>query len=178
MPTSVGRLSGGVAVVLSAAAVVPARAATAAAATGPVDFLGRFHPFLVHFPVALIVTALVAEALCVARRDGRFSDAATFMVTAAAWVSVAAAATGFARAGSMTLTPDQTSLFAVHRIAGIATPVLAFLAAGLGEGVRRSGQVSEQIFYRFVLVLAAVSAVVAGFYGGELVYGAGFFPLW
>ncbi len=178
MPTNVGRASGGGAVVLGVATAVSARAATVAAPTGLVDFLGRFHPFLVHFPVALILAALVAEALCVARRDGRFSDAAAFMVTAAAWVSVAAAGTGFARAGSMTLTPDQSGLFAVHRIAGIATPVLAFLAAGLAEGVRRSGQVSEQIFYRFVLVLAAACALIAGYYGGELVYGAGFFPLW
>lgn len=161
-----------------AAAAVPARAATANPPTGPVDFLGRLHPALVHFPVALILTAVLAEALCVVRRDARFAEASGFMVTVAAWVSVAAAATGFARAGSMSLTPDQAGLFAVHRIAGITTPVLVFLAAGLSEGVRHSGQVWELFLYRFVLLLAAASVIVAGIYGGELVYGARFFPLW
>jgi len=29
-----------------------------------------------------------------------------------------------------------------------------------------------------VLVITAVSAVIAGLYGGEIVFGAGFFPLW
>ncbi len=153
-------------------------AAAAAPAAGPVDAVGRLHPALVHFPVALIVTAVVAEAIFIVRRDERYSAAARFMLHAGAWMSIVAAATGFARAGSMVFSADQTDLFAVHRIAGIATPVLAFLAAGLADGVRRSGQVWELFLYRIVLVLAAAGAIVAGYYGGEIVFGAGFFSLW
>lgn len=145
-------------------------------ATGWKAFTGFLHPFLVHFPVALIIVALVAELLCITRREGRYADAARFMITAAAWISIPAALAGFARADTITLTASEQSLFAVHRVAGIATPVLAFLCAGLSEGVRRSGQIWELMLYRVVLVLAVVSAIVAGYYGGELVYGN--FPLW
>lgn len=155
-----------------------ALAATAAPPAGPVDLAGRFHPVFVHFPVALIVTALVAEGMFVARRDERFSAAARFMVHAGAWVGIAAALSGFARADSIILNADQQSAFAVHRIAGIATPVLAFLAAALADGVRRSGQIWELFLYRVVLALAAAGALTAGFRGGEMVYGAGFFSLW
>jgi uncharacterized membrane protein len=167
-----------VAAVLTAGAPAVARAATAEAPSGFVDTLGRFHPALVHFSVALILAAAVAEALCVARRNGRFADAARFMITAAAWISVVTTATGFARAGSITIPPDEASAFAVHRVAGVVVPVLAFLAAGLAEGTRRSGQIWELFLYRIVLVLAAVAVTVAGYNGGELVYGVGFFPLW
>jgi uncharacterized membrane protein len=138
--------------------------------------VGFVHPFLVHFPVALIVVGLVAEILCIARREGRYADAARFMIVAAAWISIPAALTGFARADTITLDASEQSLFAVHRVAGIATPVLAFLCAGLAEGVRRSGQIWELMLYRIFLVLAAVSAIVAGFYGGEIVHGV--FPFW
>ncbi len=142
------------------------------------DVWGRFHPFFVHFPVALIVTAAITEAIAVARRDERLGDAARVMITAAAWLAVPAAVAGFARAGSVVIEPELQTTFVVHRIAGIATPVLAFLAAGLVAGVRKSGQVWELFLYRAVLALAAVSATIAGHHGAELVYGVDFFPLW
>lgn len=133
--------------------------------------LGRLHPALVHFPVALVLVALVAEGLCIARRDGRYADIARFMILAAAWISIPASITGLIRADWVEFDPAQQRLFEVHRVAGIATPVLVFLCAGLGEGVRRSGQVWELILYRIVLVLAAASTAVAGYYGGEIVFG-------
>jgi uncharacterized membrane protein len=155
-----------------------AMAAPAPAPSGWLDAVGRLHPPLVHFPLALIVTALAAEAIFVARRDERYAAAARFMIHAGAWVGIAAALTGLARAGSITLAPDQAPAFAVHRIAGIATPVLAFLAAALADGVRRSGQIWELFLYRIALVVAAAAAVLAGYHGGEIVFGAGFFSLW
>jgi uncharacterized membrane protein len=133
--------------------------------------MGRLHPALVHFPVALVLTAVAAESLCIARRDGRYADIARFLITAAAWLSVPAAITGFIRAETITLDDAERSLFAVHRVAGIATPVLVFLCAGLGQGVRRSGQIWELILYRVVMVLAAIATAVAGYYGGEIVFG-------
>lgn len=138
--------------------------------------LGRLHPALVHFPVALVLIAFVAEGMCIARRDGRYADIARFLILTAAWLSVPAAITGFLRADSITLDAAEQRLFAIHRVVGIATPVLVFLCAGLGEGVRRSGQVWELVLYRIVLVLAAISTLIAGYVGGEIVFGG--FSLW
>jgi uncharacterized membrane protein len=142
------------------------------------EAFGRFHPFFVHFPVALILSAFFTEVVAAARRDERLGDAARVMITIAAWASIPAAVAGFARASGVTFSPELQSTFAVHRIAGIATPVLAFLAAGLVAGVRKSGQIWELFLYRAVLLLAAISAAIAGHHGAELVYGVDFFPLW
>jgi len=169
------------ALVLAAAATVQASvafAATAARPAGVVDMAGRLHPVLVHFPIALILTAFVAEMIFIARHDERFSTAARVMLHAGAWVGVVAALAGFARADAISMAPDVAHAFAIHRVAGIAAPVLAFLAAALGDGVRKSGQIWELFLYRIVLALAAAGVVVAGYYGGEIVYGAGFFCLW
>ena len=151
---------------------------TAADPTGWQDWLGRLHPGLVHFPIALIVVALAAEVFCIVTREGRYADTARFLVNIAAWVSIPVAATGFLRAGHVTLDDAGQHVFAIHRIFGIATPVLAFLCAGLAAGVRRSGQIWELMLFRVVLVMTAVSAIMAGLYGGEIVFGAGFFPMW
>lgn len=168
-------------IVLAAIAVASASvasAATVAPPSGVIDAAGRFHPVLIHFPIALILAAFVSELVFIARKDERFSSAARIVLHAGAWVGAAAALTGFARADSISMAPDVAHAFAIHRVAGIAAPVLAFLAAALGDGVRRSGQIWELFLYRIVLALAAVGVIVAGYYGGEIVYGAGFFRLW
>lgn len=137
--------------------------------------VGTLHPVLVHFPVALIVTAFVAEMLFVSKREKWFRDAARFMINAAAWVSVFAAAAGFALAAAMSFDPELATAFTIHRIAGVATPVIVFLAAGLGESARRTGQIWELLLYRVFLALAVVAVAVAGLNGGLLVYGVDFF---
>jgi uncharacterized membrane protein len=162
----------------AAPAAFAAAVETAAPPSGFLDAVGRLHPFLVHFPAALLVVAAAAELLCIIRRDGYFGDAARFMVTAAAVFAVPAALAGFARADAITIPPALHDAFAIHRVAGIVIPVLAVLAASLAAGVRRSGQIWELFLYRIVLFTAAAFAVTAGYTGGEMVYGAGFFPRW
>jgi uncharacterized membrane protein len=161
-----------------AAAAFAAAGEAAAPPSGFLDAVGRCHPALVHFPVALLAMAAVAELLCIVRRDGYFGDAARFMVTAAAWTATPAALAGFARAGAITIPPSAHDAFAIHRIAGIVVAVLAVLAASLAAGVRRSGQIWELFLYRIVLFLAVAFALTAAYCGGEIVYGAGFFSGW
>jgi uncharacterized membrane protein len=135
------------------------------------ESIGRLHPALVHFPVALVLTAAAAEALYMARREQRYGDAARFMIAAAAWLSVPSAVAGFAAAAGRTLDPAVEGAFSIHRVAGTALPILVFLVYGLGEGSRRSGQVWEQILYRLLLLAAAVCVVVAAYCGGLLQHG-------
>lgn len=129
---------------------------------------GELHRPLVHFPIALIVTAALAEALYVARRSHGLGEAARFMVAAGAWAAVPSVAAGFAEAWGQSFTGEAARLFSVHWVCGVVAGVLAFLAYGLGEGSRRSGQVWEQLLYRIFLLLAAAAALTAGVFGGEL----------
>jgi uncharacterized membrane protein len=141
-----------------------------------IDLAGRLHPVLVHFPVALILTACVAEMLHATRRQRYYSNAALFCITAAAWMALPAFLAGFAAASGETFTGEASGAFAVHRIAGIVTPMLAFIAAGMGQSARRSGQLWEHLVYRIFLAAAALGVAVAATYGGELVYGVDYLP--
>lgn len=135
--------------------------------------LGELHPAIVHFPVALTLTAFVAEMLVLGRKRQWYADAARFMIVAAAATAIPAALAGFAAASAEEIAPALAGAFAVHRVAGLVTPPLAVLAAGLALGTRRSGQVWEQILYRVFLTLAAASAAVAAVAGGWLAHGGG-----
>lgn len=139
--------------------------------SGVLENIGHFHPALVHFPVALVLTAAVAEALYMTKRKQRYGDAARFVITAAAWLSVPAAAAGFAAASGETFDARLEGVFTIHRVAGTTLPFLVILAYAMGEGARRSGQVWEQMLYRLVLLVAVVCVLVAAYYGGLLEHG-------
>jgi len=139
------------------------------------ELAGHLHPFLVHFPVALVFLSVAAEVLLVVRKEARFGDAGRFMIAAAAWISIPAAIAGFALASGQTFTDEEVRIFAIHRIAGITTPVLIFLAAGMAASARRSGQIWELFLFRIFLALAVVSVAIAGVQGGQLVWGDGYF---
>jgi len=138
------------------------------------SLLGQLHPALVHFPVALIITALGCEAMLIMRHDEAAGTAARFMVTAAAWISVPAAVAGFAALSGRDISVDLQTNLSIHRAAGIATPVMVSLAAVFAHGARRSGQVWEHWLYRMFLIVAAVGAALAGYHGGILAHG----PYW
>ena len=134
---------------------------------------GELHPVFVHFPIALIVTAALAEALYMIRRSQWLGDAARFMIAAGAWAAVPAVAAGFAEASAETFVGGTARLFSVHWVCGVVTAVLAFLAYGLGEGTRRSGQVWEQALYRIFLLMAAAGAMITSFFGASLAHAEG-----
>jgi len=127
---------------------------------------GELHPALVHFPIALIVVAALAEALYMIRKQQWFGDAARFMVAAAAWATVPTVAAGFAEATGKEFSGEIARAFSIHWVVAVAVAVLAFLAYGLGEGARRSGQVWEQGLYRLILLLTAVGVAIAAYFGG------------
>lgn len=134
--------------------------------SGVLHRLGELHPAFVHFPIALLVTAAVAEALYMARRARWLGEAARFMVAAGAWAVVPTVAAGFARASGATFAGEAGRAFSVHWVVGVVTAVLAILTYALGEGSRRSGQVWEQALYRVFLLLAAAAVVVTAYFGG------------
>jgi uncharacterized membrane protein len=134
---------------------------------------GELHPVFVHFPIALIVTAALAEALYMARRSQWLGEAARFMVAAGAWAAVPTVAAGFAEAWGETFSGEAARAFSIHWVCGVVAAVLAFLAYAMGEGSRRSGQVWEQGLYRIILLLAAVAVLVTGFFGGGVAHAEG-----
>jgi uncharacterized membrane protein len=132
--------------------------------------IGRLHPLIVHFPIALVIIAAAAESGAWLTRDPRWRLVAFANVRAAAVCATAAAGAGWMLAVG---TGHSNAVVEWHRwlgVCGAATTVAAALAtAGTEDQSPAAGWV-----YRAALMSAAVLVSVTAHLGGVLVWGADF----
>lgn len=130
-------------------------------------WLGKFHPLVVHFPIALILSAALAEIIFMRNRREIFRAAARFCLWVGAIGALGAAILGWFYAG-FSLGEDDT-LLSAHRWNGTFIAILALLALSVGEHDWRSG--GRAGVFRLLLFAAAVLVAANGYLGGAMVYG-------
>lgn len=142
-------------------------AAVPAAAADPVMVYSRLHMPMLHFPVALLVVALLAE-LVLGRRSQAHRPTVSFILALATVASFVAASSGIALENAEATSGEMVER---HEIVGIATAIaalIATLAYRQKEGVLR--KLSTPI-----LAVAAALVMVTGHLGGKLVHGADYY---
>src|SRR5882672_2560762 len=92
---------------------------------------GRFHPLLVHFPIALVLIAAVAELVFMITRFPEWHLVAAANLRAGAAFAVASAAAGWLLASSRIV--EASPALEWHRWLGLVA-VLAALTAALATG--------------------------------------------
>ncbi len=138
------------------------------------SFVGRAHPLVVHFPIALLLVAALAE---LARRCFAGLGSAGSVVGWCLWIgapaAVAAAISGWFNV-SVQGYGDATVFW--HRWTGVGVAVVAVAALGLHLWtLRRPGSARWAVLVLLLLLTAGI--VVAGHTGGELVHGEGYLDL-
>lgn len=131
-------------------------------------WLANFHPPAVHFPIALLVAAAVAEVLLWLTRRSLFDAAARFCLWFGALAAVPAAFLGWCCGGFQLRDPDW--VLATHRWLGTSTAVCALVVLVLSELGRRRGG-GGRAWSRALLLVAAGLVLVTGFFGGAVVHG-------
>jgi uncharacterized membrane protein len=134
-----------------------------------IPWLGGFHPAAVHFPVALLTAAAMAELLRLVTGKSAFDAASRFCIWFGALAAVGAAVLGWF-AGGFYL-PDTSWLLMTHRWLGTATAVCACLVLVLNEAGRQEGCRRSRLWFQVCLLLVAVLVLVTGFFGGAMVFG-------
>ena len=134
-------------------------------------FIGKFHPLLVHFPIALVLTAAAAELVAIATPRKTWRRIAVANIRAGAAMGVVAAITGWLFASSPMV--DATTSLEWHRWLGMAAVAGAMGAALLSWRLHESSRRSAFV-YRFALFVTALLVAITGHLGGTLVWGAGF----
>lgn len=132
-------------------------------------FLGKFHPAVLHFPIALILLAAAAEGFGMLRPRPWLEEARRPLAWTAALAAAVTAALGWAAHESMHVTGEMAEVMERHEWTGISTAALALLAAVLLEVSRR--RPGLRWAYRTALLASAVLVMAAGWFGGILVYG-------
>jgi hypothetical protein len=134
------------------------------------ELIGKFHILTIHFPIALLAAAALAELWAAARRVSKPLPAVRFCLWLGAAAAVGSAALGWVHAYYMSDEPEQLLMW--HRWLGTGAGVLAPLIAWLSERDTRTG--TRRTIVRWAIVGLAVLAGVAGHFGGMLVYGKNF----
>jgi uncharacterized membrane protein len=126
------------------------------------DWLGRLHPVIVHFPIAFFPAALLTAV--VGRRRPAFAAPVQFLVIAGAIIAPLAAVLGWLDA----MTADPSPLLTVHRWLGTAIGAGA-LGLGLWAWRRPNSVRSTAMIFALSAITAAI--VIQGWYGGAMVHG-------
>jgi uncharacterized membrane protein/mono/diheme cytochrome c family protein len=140
-------------------------------------WLGRFHPVVVHFPIALLLLAAFGEIINRFRAGTWNANAARFSLWIAAVSAVVAAMLGWfaAESGSFSEKISGTPIVEIHRWLGILTTALAVVAAALCELNCRNETPRRKLLFRVALFAAAVLVGLTGHFGGLLTFGSGHF---
>lgn len=132
-------------------------------------WVARFHPSIVHFPIALLLAAALAELLVLLGARG-LQPAVRFCVLLGTLGALTAASVGWL-AGEFALQTKEPHL-TWHRWLGVTTAVLALVLLLASEArVRQAGPSPWTARTRWLLLLTAVAVSVTGHLGGILTHG-------
>jgi mono/diheme cytochrome c family protein/uncharacterized membrane protein len=134
-----------------------------------IHWLGKFHPAAVHFPVALLTAAAVAEILRLATGKPGFEGAARFCIWFGSLAAIVARILVWFLA-RFRLT-DASWVMMTHRWLGTSTVACALLVLALGEASRRPERGWTRMCFRVTLLVAAALVSITGFFGGAVVFG-------
>jgi uncharacterized membrane protein len=133
--------------------------------------IGRFHPLLIHFPIALSFAAAASEVVALATSDERWRTVARVNARMAAGFALMAALAGWVLA----LEPGMAAgpLLEWHRWFGTVGATLCLAAAIVASPVEAAPPYYMHL-YRAVLFATAAVIGAAGHLGGLLVWGIHF----
>ena len=134
-----------------------------------VPWLGKFHRPAVHFPIALLVTAALAELLMMVTGRSSFEAATRYSIWVGAITGAGAAILGWCLGGFRL--SDDSWILMTHRWGGTITTASAILVLPLCELSRCRPASSLRTWFRIGLFGSAVLAMATGFFGGAATYG-------
>jgi uncharacterized membrane protein len=129
------------------------------------QFLGRFHPLLVHLPIAILVLVPLMELLGRGPKRAHLKPAAGMLLSLAALVSYFTALDGWLLAWSGGYRGHDVT---IHMWVGVA------FAAACGAAARARCANAPRGAYPALLAVAFGLMVGAGHYGGAISHGDGY----
>jgi len=136
-----------------------------------VNWVGKFHPVSTHFPVGLLLAAVLAEGLAWWLRRGEWMLLVRFLVVLGALSSVPTVILGWCADFPTISGSELATIYRFHQILGTTTCAWALVCAALvcisecdeGSAARRR--------FRGALLLGAFMIAMVGFLGGTLAAG-------
>lgn len=134
-------------------------------------FMGRLHPMIVHFPIALLIFAAILELFTLKKFDSKFRPAIQLLVLIGAVSAIIAAIFGWLLTESDAI---EGALVDLHQQVGIATAVLSLLVLFFLQKTSKNQKSNQVLIYRSFLFIAALGVSVTGHFGASLTHGEEF----
>jgi uncharacterized membrane protein/mono/diheme cytochrome c family protein len=135
-----------------------------------VQLLGRLHPLAVHFPIGLLVVALLLEILTIKGKRKGLREGIAWMVYLGAIFSVVSTCLGWFLGTFDNYTGDLVSL---HQYMGVSTAILASITALILYKLSKTTK-PNYFKYRSGLFLTVIVLSVTGHLGASLTHGEDF----
>ncbi|WP_339914520.1 DUF2231 domain-containing protein [uncultured Brevundimonas sp.] len=135
------------------------------------SWLGRWHPAVVHFPIALFLVTGILEAVALLGRRAWLTDGTRVLIGLAAVSALVAAGLGWLAMGLPGPTADLTHT--LHRWIGTAIALLGLATWWAKERSFRpgAGQAARRL-YAALLATIVTAVLVNAYLGGMLTHGA------
>lgn len=134
-------------------------------------WLGMWHPAVIHFPIALVLTVAFLELAALVRRKPIYAASTKLLLAVAVAGAIIAAPLGWLNAGMPK--PDDGLSLTLHRWLGTAMPLLL---AGLWALKRPAEAAAARLGsrgYELALGLTVLLILMQAYLGAELTHGAG-----
>jgi len=145
------------------------------------EFVGRLHMLLVHFPIALVLTGGFVELVGRGRSRPSARSTARWCLGLGALAAVLAAISGWIHADQVPTGRALSWTLLLHRSAGIATALAASMTWLISRPAQRvpakrapEDSQGEGRGYRIGLLVSCALVGLTGHLGGTLVHGRGF----
>jgi uncharacterized membrane protein/YHS domain-containing protein len=136
-----------------------------------IAYLGKFHPVVVHFPVAILLTAFLVVLFGVLK-PSTTNDLLGYKLTYIAAVGAGLAAIlGLAAGSNVHYPAELAEYFTKHRLLGLGTAAFNLLIAIAAYRVERRRSVGRLWLFRLLLLLGAIAVAITAHLGATLVYG-------
>ncbi len=140
-----------------------------------VEWTGKFHPMVIHFPIALAIAAAFAELLFLVGRSPWDDSTARFCTMFGALSAVVAAGLGWARASGGDFSSSVADTVELHRWLGTGTAAWLTAAAVTSDLAHRRNAPRWLGRYRFLLFSGIVLIGVTGHLGAMVTHGPDYF---
>lgn len=131
------------------------------------QILGRLHPLMVHFPIGLLIIALVFEFLTLNGKRKGLRDGIVLLVYFGAFSAIVSSVFGY----MLSVNEDYSGAAVLqHQNLGIATSILSSITAIL-IFLSAKDDFRNLLWYRLGLVLTVIAVSITGHLGASMTHG-------
>lgn len=133
--------------------------------------VAKLHLLILHFPIALILSAALADVLWVWLRRPILREAGHWCIGLGAATAIPTVVAGFLLLNGMGLSGEMAEIGETHESLGVIAMSLTLAAAGVRLAARNRLARPWGFVYAALIAASAVVVALAGHWGGMLAFG-------